>query len=49
LLEVFVETEGDEPCRFDHHGNCQTHGAAEPPCYVAEARAALAGRADGGA
>lgn len=26
-----------DPCRFDHHGFCQTHGH-EPPCAVDEAK-----------
>lgn len=30
----------DEPCRLDHHGACQTHGASNP-CAMAAARAAL--------
>ena len=33
LLEVM-----DEPCRYDHHGNCQAH-FVENPCCVADARA----------
>jgi len=33
LLDVL-----DEPCRYDHHGYCQTH-FVENPCRVAEARA----------
>lgn len=37
LLGRFVD---DEPCRVDHHGNCQTHGH-EQPCAVAEARRVL--------
>ena len=27
----------DEPCRLDHHGNCQSHNL-ENPCSVARAR-----------
>lgn len=33
----------DEPCRFDHHGYCQTHGWLQPGrCPVARARDLLA-------
>lgn len=31
----------DEPCRLDHHGNCQSH-FIESPCRVDSARALLA-------
>lgn len=41
-LEALLEMQ-DEPCRFDHHGNCQAH-YVEKPCRVAEARAALAAK-----
>jgi hypothetical protein len=39
-LREFLDLEEVE-CRYDHHGNCQAHGACPPPCYVAEARALL--------
>jgi hypothetical protein len=38
LLKTFVD---DDPCRLDHHGNCQTHSLGNP-CNVAEAREFLA-------
>lgn len=41
-LREFLDLEESE-CRFDHHGNCQAHGACPPPCYVAEARKLLGG------
>jgi hypothetical protein len=31
----------DEPCEYDHHGNCQTHNLGNP-CGVAMAIKALA-------
>jgi hypothetical protein len=37
-LEGLVD---DEPCCFDHHGYCQTHGPGPIPCQMAVARAAL--------
>lgn len=40
LLEEFVDSCGEEPCRFDHHGFCQEH-MSSPPCLVAEARKML--------
>lgn len=40
MLVGFVEVETD-PCSFDHHGACQTHGWSEGPCGVATARVAL--------
>jgi hypothetical protein len=44
LLAEFVD---DEPCEFDHHGGCQTHGFLEPRpgqrCHVARARELLGG------
>ena len=33
-LEALVD---DEECRFDHHGNCQTH-ALSNPCNMQRAR-----------
>lgn len=39
-LERLVADE-TEPCRLDHHGQCQEH-KGDKPCSVAEARAALA-------
>ena len=48
LLHRFVDHE-DDPCRFDHHGDCQEHGSSGP-CQVAEARRLLGlDRAEGGA
>ena len=38
-LEGLVD---DEECRFDHHGNCQTHYLGNP-CEMATARAVLRG------
>ncbi len=32
---------GVDPCRYDHHGNCQEHSISNP-CLVAEAGKALA-------
>lgn len=40
LKEFMYVCDGDEACRLDHHGFCQTH-ASGPPCYIAEARALL--------
>lgn len=37
-LEAMID---NEPCRFDHHGNCQTHTLGNP-CEMAAARAAIA-------
>jgi len=25
-LKILLDLREDEPCRFDHHGNCQAHG-----------------------
>lgn len=48
LLHRFVDHE-DDPCRFDHHGDCQEHGSSGP-CQVAEARRLLGlDGAEGGA
>jgi hypothetical protein len=42
LLATFVD---DEPCRFDHHGYCQTHGwLDEGECNVARARRLIGGQ-----
>lgn len=32
----------DDPCQYDHHGLCQTHGLSEKPCVMERARAVLA-------
>jgi hypothetical protein len=37
LLLDLVEHE-DDPCSYDHHGYCQTHGPGEIPCTIATAR-----------
>ena len=39
---------GEDPCEFDHHGYCQTHGwtAAEPRCPFARVKEFLADEAD---
>lgn len=37
LLRAFVD---EEPCRLDHHGNCQAHNLSNP-CDVARARVLL--------
>lgn len=37
----------DEPCRYDHHGYCQTHLLGKP-CEVAEARRLLVERPSAG-
>lgn len=39
LLGMFVD---DDPCVFDHHGYCQTHGPGPRPCHVEIARRYLA-------
>lgn len=39
-LRALLDAIGDEACRLDHHGNCQTHFVSRP-CVVAEARSAL--------
>lgn len=48
LLAEFVD---DEPCQFDHHGGCQTHGFLEPNpgerCHVARTREWLSPRPTG--
>jgi hypothetical protein len=36
-VEIIKSLIDDEKCRYDHHGNCQTH-RLENPCEVAEAR-----------
>lgn len=38
-LENFID---EEPCVYDHHGNCQTHSCSNP-CSMVIARQALAG------
>ena len=41
-LRPFVD---EVPCRFDHHGYCQTHGSLhDGPCDVATARQLLNGK-----
>jgi hypothetical protein len=40
-LAGLVACQGDDPCRYDHHGYCQEH-YIEAECSVAKARAALA-------
>lgn len=37
-LGVLAKFADDEPCHFDHHGNCQAHRLDPPPCSVAEAK-----------
>lgn len=32
LLRLIAEFVDDEPCRYDHHGYCQSHSLAEKPC-----------------
>ena len=39
-LAGLVACQGDDPCRYDHHGYCQEH-YIEAECSVAKARAAL--------
>lgn len=39
-LRDLLDAIGDEPCRLDHHGNCQAHFLGNP-CEVAAARTAL--------
>ncbi len=46
LLEALEGLVDDEPCWFDHHGNCQAHGINNP-CEMAIARHAIA-KAKGG-
>ena len=31
----------NEPCHYDHHGYCQSHGPGSIPCEMEVARAAL--------
>lgn len=43
LESVLRDLIDDDPCRFDHHGYCQTHGWLHPGrCPVARARELLA-------
>jgi len=48
-LKAVVQFNGDEPCRADHHGNCQTH-SLEPigECWFAKVKAAIALATDSG-
>lgn len=39
-LEWLVTKAINDPCRFDHHGLCQSHFLSKP-CLVAEARLLL--------
>lgn len=46
-LAVYQIYRGDEPCRLDHHGLCQSHhlrrnADGEPECEVLLLRAAIA-------
>lgn len=47
LMEALEPFMDDDPCSFDHHGNCQAH-LVDNPCSMVKARLALA-RARGGA
>jgi hypothetical protein len=40
-LAGLVACQGDDPCRYDHHGYCQEH-YIEAECSVAKARAVIA-------
>lgn len=40
--EATATGEEEDPCRYDHHGNCQAHGLQpKGECYMELARAAL--------
>lgn len=41
LLKALEKMVDDEPCRHDHHGNCQTHDLSNP-CNMAEDRTIIA-------
>lgn len=41
LLEALRNFVDDEPCCFDHHGYCQTHGVSQP-CINEIAKKAIA-------
>ena len=37
-LDALYAVTDDDPCRYDHHGYCQTHGPGAIPCSTAVAR-----------
>ncbi len=39
-IEAILDWEGETPCRYDHHDQCQEHGLGTRPCLVDRARAA---------
>lgn len=50
LRELIDDLTDPDPCQFDHHGYCQTHGwfDTEPACPHARAKAILAGLNEAG-
>ena len=43
LVETLTAVVDDDPCEFDHHGYCQTHGwMYAEPCPTAKLQAMLA-------
>jgi hypothetical protein len=44
-LALLADLVDDDPCSFDHHGHCQTHGwTGDDPCPYPRARQLLARR-----
>ena len=41
LRELLADLYDDEPCSYDHHGYCQSHGLSEKQCVMERVRAAL--------
>jgi hypothetical protein len=41
-LDATATPEAEDPCRYDHHGYCQSHSLSHRPCYMARSRAILA-------
>lgn len=39
--DLLLELTDQEPCSYDHHDYCQTHGLSERPCIQERARAWL--------
>lgn len=42
ILEEVIEVES-EPCRYDHHGYCQSHWMHEYPCPIEKAKQMIGG------
>lgn len=42
LVDLIEELTDEDDCWFDHHGCCQAHGLADPPCPHARAKALVA-------